>query len=166
MNCNYCNKELSKPQGSINRALRLNKPLYCNKTCFGLAKRINKTTEEKKALKSAYDKNYRKINAKKIKKSKHDYFKKTYDPVKTCIERKKKSNEHLEYCRQPKYKSYKKEYDKKYLAKKMFGEFWESALLIKEIEKEYNQQEVRQINNLHNKSQKRKRLWKNLQQLV
>jgi hypothetical protein len=166
MTCNYCKKELIKTKSAINRALIINAPLYCNKTCSGLAKRLNRTTEEKKALKSIYDKNFRKINAEKIKKSKHDYYKNTYDPIKASIDRKKRSNEHLEYCRQPKYKVYKKEYDKKYLAKKLFGEFWESALLIRDIEYEYNQQEVRQINNLHNKSQKRKRLWKNLQRLV
>jgi hypothetical protein len=167
MNCNYCNKELKKTNSAINRALKINSPLYCNKTCFGLAKQLHRTSEEKKLLKSKYDKEYRDKNAIKLKLSKHNYYKETYDPLKASIDRKKNANKHLEYCRQPKYKTYKQEYDKKYLAKKLFGEYWESALLIRDIEKEYDQQEVRQLNNLHNKSQKRKRLWKqNYQQLL
>jgi hypothetical protein len=169
MNCNHCDKELNKSTSAINRALKINAHLYCNKKCSGLARQIHRTNEENRILKAQYDKDYRSKNAIKLKLSKHDYFKKNYDPLKASIDRKKKSKEHSEYCRQPKYKAYKRDYDKKYLAKKLFGEFWESAILIREIEKEYSKREVRQDNNLHNKSQKRKRLWKqikNYQQLI
>lgn len=161
--CNHCKKETDKPKGAVNRALKINAPLYCDKICAGLGRRDNKTIEEKKRLKAEYDKEFRKKNATEIKKRKHEYFKKTYDPQKASVERKKRMPKHIEYCRQPKYKEWKKEYDLKYRAKKEFGEFWESAILINKIEAEYNQREVRQINNLHNKSQKRKRKWKTMQ---
>jgi hypothetical protein len=167
MNCNYCGKELIKTTSAINRALKINALLYCNRMCSGLGRQLHRPLEEKKKQKADYDKQYRKNNANKIKLSKHNYYKETYDPLKASIDRKKNANKHLEYCRQPKYKTYKQEYDKKYLAKKLFGEYWESALLIRDIEKEYDQQQVRQLNNLHNKSQKRKRLWKqNYQRLI
>lgn len=72
---------------------------------------------------------------------------------------------HVEYCRSPEYRAWKKQYDQKYCAQKKYGEFWESAILLRKLEGEYNQEEVRQINNLHNKTQKRKRQWRQLKRL-
>lgn len=51
-------------------------------------------------------------------------------------------------------------YDRKYRAKKLYGEYWESSIILNEIQKEYDNRIVKQENNLINKSQKRKRLWK------
>lgn len=163
--CSHCKKEADKPKGAVNRALKINAPLYCDKACSGLARRDNKSLEEKRRLKSEYDKQFRKLNAERIKKAKSEAFKKDYknNPEKYKLIRQKRKEEHKQYCRRPEYKKWKAEYDKKHLAKKNYGEFAECFLLIKEIEKEYNQQEVRQINNLHNKSQKRKQQWKQKQ---
>lgn len=161
--CECCKKKADLPTGKVNRAKKDGYKIYCSRECSSEARRFHRSVEEKKRLKAEYDKQFRKKNAEVIKKRKHEYFKKTYDPQKAAIERKKRMPKHIEYCRQPKYKEYKKQYDVKYRAKKEFGEFWESAILINQIEAEYNQQEVRQINNLHNKSQKRKRKWKTMQ---
>lgn len=159
-NCHHCNKEILKEAGHVNRANSLGMGLYCNKTCFGLANRNNKTIEQKKAEKKIYDEKYREHNFKKIKAKKHAYFKRTYDKEKAAIVRKQRSSYHAEYCRRPDYREWKKQYDAVYRAKKEGGEFWESLIIINMIQKEYDDKMVRQQNNLHNKSQKRKRLWK------
>ncbi|MDB5241415.1 MAG: hypothetical protein JWP57_2040 [Spirosoma sp.] len=111
----------------------------------------------KKALKAEYDRKYRIRNRDMLKAKKHAYFKKTYDPVQAAVARKKRMPFHVEYCRRPAYKAKKQSYDKRHRAQQQYGEFWESALLIEQIESHYSQQEVRQINNLHNKAQNRKR---------
>ncbi len=163
--CNFCGKRPDLSVGKVNRARKMGLNIYCNRKCAGLGRRVNRTEKEKKRIKAEYDKEYKVINAVKLKKKRHEYFKRTYNPKQAAVARKKRMPYHIEYCRQPKYRKWKREYDQKFVAKKKFGEFWESALLIKDIEHEYQQAEVRQINNLHNKTQKRKRKWKQLQKL-
>lgn len=161
--CNNCQGRFEKSAGSINRAKKVGLNIYCSKECSSLGRRLNKSEEQKKLDKKQYDAAYRETNKDKIKIKKHEYFKKTYDSAKAAIERKKNMPRHVEYCRRPEYKAKKKNYDILYRAKINYGEFWESALIINEIEKHIDDREVRQENNLHNKSQKRKRLWQQLQ---
>lgn len=163
--CDCCKKKADLSTGKVNRAKKDGYKIYCSRACSSEARRFHRSNEEKKRLKKEYDKQFRKLNADRIKKAKAEAFKKDYEkhPEKYKLIRQKRKEEHNEYCRQPEYKKWKTEYDKKYRAEKNYGEFAECFLLIKEIEKEYNQQEVRQINNLHNKSQKRKRTWKQKQ---
>lgn len=160
--CPICGCEKQKGIGHLNRAKKIGAPVYCSKKCAGIARRRNKSLEEKKQEKSDYDKAYRAKNLDTLKINRHEYFKRTYDPVKAAVERKKRMPKHVEYCRQPAYKAKKKVYDEIYNAKRNYGEFGECFRLILEIEKEYDQREVLQINNLHNKSQKRKRKWQTL----
>lgn len=157
--CSHCQTETEKPTGAVNRALKSGLPIYCNRTCAGLARRIGRSIEEKKQLKFEYDKKYREQNKEQLKVKKNEYHKKTYDPEKASVKRKANMHKHIEIMRRPKWVAYKQQYDKKYLAKKKYGEFWESAILINEIQSLYDDKEIRQINNLHNKSQKRKRKW-------
>ena len=84
-----------------------------------------------KKEKAAYDREYRKKNLAWIKAKKADYFQRTYDPVKAAKERKKRMPEHVEYCRQPKYRAYKRKYDRKRRASK-FGEFAEAYEALKD----------------------------------
>lgn len=84
-----------------------------------------KTIEEKIALKAAYDRDYRKKNAVRIKADHAAYFQRTYDPVKAAIERKKKMPVHVEYCRQPIYRAYKQGYDRQRRAS-VYGPFAEA----------------------------------------
>ena len=92
-----------------------------------------------KAAKAAYDRAYRKKNRARLKAAKAAYFQRTYNPVKAAKERKKKMPAHVEYCRQPWYKAWKKRYDKKRRDEK-FGDFKGAhdvlAALIKEIKKQ------------------------------
>lgn len=155
--CPYCREKTDKSSGHVTRAIKLGRPIYCNRICAGLGRRSNLTIDEKKQLKSEYDRKYRELNQELLKPKKSEYHKKTYDPIKAAIIRKERMPKHVEYCRQPEYRKKKKDYDKIRFAKLHYGEFWESHLLITEIQKEYNDDEVRQENNLHNKSQKRKK---------
>lgn len=162
--CDHCGKSCKKCTGHVNRARKLGAKLFCSQKCFGLDRRVEISDEEKKKNKQEYDKAYREKNLVRIKSSKKAYFKKDYaaHPEKYRAERQRRMKDHIEYCRRPEYKEYKHKYDQTHRAKKDYGEFWECFLIIKEIKKQYDDKEVRQINNLHNKSQKRKRLWQQM----
>ena len=92
-----------------------------------------------KEAKAAYDREYRRKNRARLKAEKAAYFQRTYDPVKAAKERKKKMPKHVEYCRQPEYKAWKKKYDKHRRSKK-YGEFAEAHQLLVELTKEINRQ--------------------------
>jgi CRISPR/Cas system CSM-associated protein Csm2 small subunit len=160
-NCATCGKELDKSASAINRAKRDGKPLYCNKVCFGLSRRTNKTDEQKKEEKRLYDIAYREKNLARIKTGKHEWFQRTYDPVKAAVERKKKMPQHVEYCRQPEYKKKKQVYDAQHRAKKQFGEFYESFLILQQIDQEVasraSKYEIGLENGTINKAQTRRR---------
>jgi hypothetical protein len=135
--CDYCGKPGFKKLGDLNRALKSRSgKVYCNQKCFGLDKRTDLSTKEQKEKKRLYDIEYRKKNSSKIKKRKAEYFQKTYDPEKAAIERKKRMPYHVEYCRQPEYKAKKHEYDIPHRYKKIYGEFWECMMLVRDIHRE------------------------------
>lgn len=159
--CPVCELEVDKPKGAVNRAKKKGLSIYCGRECAGIARRNSKTVNQKKAEKAAYDKLYRAKNADRIKKEKAEWFRQTYDPVKAAEERKKNMHKHVQYCRQPKYRARKKEYDRAYRAKKHYGEFWEAQVLSLKIREEclkrQSDYEIRlEIGNL-NKAQRRKR---------
>lgn len=159
--CAQCGTLCDKPSGAVNRAREIGAPLYCNRTCAGLARRKHKTAAQKVEEKRLYDAEYRIKNATALKAKKAEYFQRTYDPATAAIERKKRMPHHVEYCRRPEYKAWKREYDAKYKAKADYGEFWEAAILATEIDREVvsriTKEEVRAINGTRNKSLERKR---------
>lgn len=150
--CAYCKKQSDKPTGHINRSKSIGAPIYCGRVCAGLGRRDNKTFEQKKSEKAQYDLDYRAKNLSLLKEKKRAYFQATYDPKKAAIERKVRMPKHVEYCRQPKYKEYKKRYDKKYLAKKHYGEFYEAAIILTDIEMIVDSREADSNNKLYLKS--------------
>ena len=159
--CAYCGTDVEKENGAINRARKQDKPIYCGRMCFGLDHKGFKTGEQKRKEKREYDKQYRKENIVLLKAKKAEYFKQTYDPEKARIDRKKRAGYHAEYCRQPEYRKWKKEYDREYRAKKLFGEYWECYLLTLDIREECLEQasdyDIRKANETINKAQQRKR---------
>ncbi len=159
--CQQCGKKATKRNADISRAKRTGMKLFCDKKCFGLSRRKNRTVKQKKEKKRLYDIEYRAKNLEKITNDKREYFQRTYDPVKAAKERKKNMARHVEYCRQPEYRRKKKTYDRQYLSKKEHGEFWECALLIRDIDSEVatrmTKYEVRQANGLINKKLQRRR---------
>jgi len=94
-----------------------------------------------KAMKAEYDREYRKKNREALRKKKHDYFKRTYDPVKAAVKRKETMPRHVEYCRQPAYKAKKKEYDEK-LRAAAFGEYADAYKTLLVLLKEIKQQSL------------------------
>jgi len=161
--CPVCLKSFGAFKGEINRAIKNGYQVRCSQVCSGIARRSNKTPEQKKLEKQAYDKEYRAKNLEVIKAKKSAHFKKTYDPVKAAIERKKRMPKHVEYCRRPEYKAWKVEYDKKYRAKQDYGEFADCFLLTQQIFSLIDNREIKYINGLTNKSQIRKRKWQTSQ---
>lgn len=159
--CSYCKAKTQKERAHVNRSIKDGYLLFCGTECFGKFHRVNKPTEQKKSEKRDYDKQYRLKNKEKLKVKKSDYFKKTYDPDKARIERKKRMPAHVEYCRRPEYRLWKKEYDKTHRAKKNYGEFWEAFLLTMDIREEclsrQSDYEIRLSNGTLSKNQRRKR---------
>jgi len=164
--CAGCEKIELRRNGDINRAKKLGSPIYCGKECAGRRRRVEKTAEQKKEEKRLYDKKRREENAERIKAEKAAYFKRTYDPEKAAIKRKENMPKHVEYCQRPEYKAWKQQYDKQYLARKQFGEFWEAALALRSIEQEISERisetDLAVQKGTLNKSQTRKREYERL----
>lgn len=159
--CPQCGIEADKSTSEVNRAKKVDAKIYCSRLCSGLGRRQYIPKEELVKRKRLYDMEYRQKNLEKIKADKIAYFQRSYDPVKAAEQRKKTMPRHVEYCRQPEYKKYKSQYDKKFRANKFYGPFADSFLLLTEIEKEVTdratRQEIYQANGIENKSLKRKR---------
>lgn len=166
--CQYCGKVFNKSVGKINRAKKMGMKLYCNLQCSGKAHRLNKSQQQMKDEKWWYDAFNREFMRDIIKEKKAAYFKKDYaaNPEKYRLARKSQKENHLRYISTPEYREWKKGYDEKYLANKKYGEYAESALLIREIEKLIDKNQSRQDRNCHNKTQQRKRLWKSSMRLT
>ena len=93
-----------------------------------------------KQEKAAYDQEYRKNNYERIKARNAAYFQRTYDPVQAAIERKKRIPQHVEYCRQPAYRAWKKDYDEQRRASR-YGDFGEAWQILKLLKAEIKRQE-------------------------
>lgn len=134
--CAYCGKPGMKYSGHVNRSNRIGAGIYCDKVCAGLGRRDTRTIAEKKAAKAAYDVQYRQDNLDKLKAEKQARHKRTYDPIKAVEHRKTRMPAHIEYCRRPEYKVWKRGYDRKYRTTKQYGDFAECASLLIDIENE------------------------------
>jgi len=164
--CPVCSSKAMKEVGSINRAKKKGAPIFCSKECCYQHRRKHKTLEQRKAEKRDYDKQYRAKNADKLRTLKATRFRRDYDPIKAAEYRKSRMHIHLEYCRTPKYKKWKADYDKKYLAKKKYGEFSECHLLAQQIREEclsrMTDYEIRITKGTFAKSKQRKRSYERL----
>lgn len=159
--CNLCGCDFNKSAGHLNRAMKLGVNVFCSKQHFYESRRIQRSDEEKKRIKTEYDDKYRRLEKVKIKKA--EYFKKDYakNPDKYKKERQRRYTAHLKYLQTDGYKKWKADYDKKYLAKKHFGEFAEAAIILTEIEKIIDSKKVKYENGItiNKSSQKRQRKW-------
>ena len=158
--CDWCGSAFMAEVGAINRATARGARMFCGKECAGLARRSAASSKDKVKAKAAYDKEYKRKNREALKAKRHQYHVETYDPKKAAIQRKKRSSQHVEYCRRPQYKEWKKGYDREYRAKKMYGDFAECSLLAMDIREEcLNQQsdyEIRLASGTLNKRQQRR----------
>ena len=119
-----------------------------------------------KEEKRLYDIEYRKRNKDILRAKKAAWFQRTYDPVEAAKKRKARMPYHVEYCRQPEYKRWKRAYDMAYRARRQFGEFWESAIILQDLENEIlsrvSRYEIGLMNETINKTQKRRREYERL----
>lgn len=159
--CPHCKHESERKTGYVNRAKKLGVPIYCTKKCSALARMIFRTDEEKKRIKSEYDKKHRKEYSAELKKKKAIAFQIDYknNPEKYRLERIKRKEEHKKYIQTPKYKKWKKEYDHEYKMKLKYGEFWECGSVLVKLNEELDSREIKINLGIINKSQKRKRKW-------
>lgn len=134
--CAHCSAWIEKEVGAVNRAAKSGLSVYCDRECAGLARRRWKSEAQRKLEKQAYDARRRIELADEIKASKAAYHKRTYDPVAAAVQRQKRMPSHVEYCRRPEYREWKREYDQKYRASKEYGEFAECFLLTMAIREE------------------------------
>lgn len=159
--CPFCGVEFMATASASNRADKAGAPLHCSRKCSGLGRRKNKTDDEKRAEKAAYDKARRLELADVIKAQKAASYRKNKDRVKEAEVRKRRMPKHVEYCRRPEYVAWKREYDKVFRAKKEHGEFWEAAILALEIRRTClelsDDTEIRRQKNTLNKHQQRRR---------
>lgn len=165
--CPVCKNQHEKYIGHYNRAMKLGAPVYCSRKCAGLGRRSNKTVEQKKAEKSAYDK--ARLNGEhreKILAEKKKYYFDNHEEIskKLKVYRDKNMQRHVEYCRQPEYREKKKAYDHKHRLQQRYGEFWEAASVLVKLDNELDSKQIKLDNGIVNKSQKRKRQWKTLMQ--
>lgn len=138
--CAFCKAPFSPSSSAANRAEKIHARLYCGRKCFSLAHRKENPKTPRnpnwKQMKADYDREYRKKNRVLLKKKKHDYYQRTYDPAKAAKARKLRMPQHVEYYRRPEYRAYKRRYDEQRRAAQ-FGEFAEAyrafLLLRKEI---------------------------------
>jgi hypothetical protein len=95
-----------------------------------------------------------------LKTKKHQYHQRTYDPKKAAVARKKTMKRHVEYCRQPWYKAWKREYDIRHQASK-FGAYADAYRLTvelkREIKRRFNHEEIKYEEGSRNKAQQRER---------
>jgi hypothetical protein len=135
--CPQCRCFGEQAKGAVNRAAKRGAPVYCGRECAGLARRgSEKSQEQRKAEKSAYDARRRIEHGERIRAQKRAHHKATYDPVKAAEYRKQRMPYHVEYCRRPEYVEWKRDYDRQYRAEKEFGEFAECFMLIQDIRNE------------------------------
>ena len=158
--CAHCGKVNDKWSGHVNRARARGLNLYCDRRCSGLGRRLHKTTAQRKEEKRLYDIEYRAKNLETLKAKKKAYFQKTYDRKAAAEYRKQRMHLHIEYCRRPEYKAWKREYDRKYRAKE-FGAFADAFLLTMDLNREIKgrmtNEEIKWENRTANKAQFRRR---------
>lgn len=164
--CARCGCKSDKPNGAVNRARKIGAPVYCDKNCAGFARKVNKAREQKKEDKRLYDAEYRAKNRALLKVKKANYFQRTYDPAKAAQDRKLRMPAHIEYCRTPEYRAWKKAYDRRYRGNKLYGEYGEAFSALLELENEVlsrmSRYDIDLMNGKLNKRKQRRREYENL----
>jgi len=115
---------------------------------------MKRSDAEKKRLKAEYDKAYRAKRADYIKTRMQKYNESPAGRAMQKRNRDKFKQSHLEYCRTPEYRKWKKEYDHKYRLKKKYGEFWEAGSVLVKLNEILPSKTIKYNQGLINKTQK------------
>lgn len=160
--CQHCFKIAERLAGDVNRAMRADKPLYCNRTCAGIARQVFRTNSEKTKAKQLYDIGRRERDRDKLKAQKAAHYRSIREERKVRDKAYREDNmkRHVEYCRRPEYVKYKREYDRQYRARE-YGDYAEAFILLQDLDKEINSRisdyDTRTLNGTLGKRQQRKR---------
>lgn len=163
--CALCGRKSMKEAGGVNRSRGKGVPIYCSRDCSHESRRVHRSTVEAKAIKAAYDREYRNRDYVAAKKRAAYHAKVAADPIGMRARerelRQKTMARHVEYCRQPEYRAKKMVYDKSYRANRFYGPFADAFLILKDLENQIASRATRhQIyteNGTVNKSIRRKR---------
>lgn len=164
--CPQCCASFEALVGRVNRAVKIGAPLYCSKACSGLARRVEKADDQKRAEKAEYDRRRRLEKGDALKAEKRAYYAANRDRLLAVMAeyRKVRMPAHVEYCRRPEYKAKKHEYDMRRNAEE-YGEWAETWRLLLDLEKEIRSQasayERRVANGYYtrNAQKRRRELW-------
>lgn len=133
-----------KRVGCYNRAMRVGSPLFCSQTCSGIAHRTDtRTKEQKVADKAEYDRQYRERNRESLQGKKANYYRENHDREKEREVRQRRMPLHVEYCRRPEYKNYKREYDANRRASE-YGPFGEAYKDLVALTKTIRERRIKQ----------------------
>ena len=118
MRCAHCKRQIPRhklPWRRYQTRERNTTRVFCDRRCFGLARRNRKSKAQRVAEKAVYDRAYRQKNLTRITAKRAAYFRRTYDPARAARERKKRARWHVAYCRRyysdPRRKAEKVAYD-------------------------------------------------------
>lgn len=144
--CDQCGKIAERERGAINRSIKLGMRLYCGRICSGLGRRDPSppSEEQRRVAKSEYDRRRREQRGDEIRAKKRDAYHAAVlaDPItvreKEKAHRAKRMPKHVEYCRRPEYREWKKQYDRQYRAGKEFGDFGEASIILNDLIAEIN----------------------------
>lgn len=158
--CAHCGKTTDKPVGAVNRARSAGLRLFCGRKCAGLGRRKHKTRTQRVEEKQFYDAEYRRKNRGMLKAKKAAYHVATYNPEKQRAYNQQRMPLHVEYCRRPEYRAYKREYDRQLRANE-YGPFAEAYMLAldlnREIKGRMSNEQIKQQNGTFGKAQARAR---------
>lgn len=161
--CEHCQRTFLVERGQVNAG----RGRFCTMACSGARRRKHIPADEKKRLKAEYDREYRRKNASLVKAKKAAYFKRTYDPEKARAFREANRGYLAEVKRRcymrPEYRAHKAQKDREYRCRQDYGEWWEAASLLIDLDREIDRQmpdyEVRKSKGTLNKTQRRKRAY-------
>lgn len=137
---------------------------FCSLQCSGKARAIGR--EEVKKRHAIYLKekmeNDPEFREKRLARKRAYYFERHEHFLQKNKERREQDGYyeiHNEYCRQPEYSKKKKSYDRLLRCKKGYGEFWEAASILIDLENKLrpHKYEIRKINGTINKALQRSR---------
>lgn len=171
LTCNHCKKTFEEDSRKYKRRLwhlkkGTTKNVYCSMKCSGAAKYVGK--EEIRKRHSLYLKekmaNDPIFRAKRLA-NKKELYEKNKIEIEKRMKEKRATLEYKEFRREylssKKYKTYKHKYDRVHRCKKKYGQFWEAASILidldNEIKKHATKEEIRVTNGTYNKAQFRSR---------
>lgn len=167
--CEQCGTVAYKASGGVNRSRAKGAPLFCSRACSGLRRRIDRSIDEKRALKAEYDRQRRAALADTLREKKraayYERLARDPDGLRAAQKalRQRRRQHHLEYCRRPEYRAKKRAYDREHRAGKFYGPFAEAFLVLQDLENEIasraTRTEIYRENGTLNKTQTRKRAY-------